>query len=468
MVDHQPGAWGYGKIHAQMVEGPCGEVYASTYWGTRRDLVYDRGYTGDLLLRLDPAARTTSVLGVPVPGHGTPSMGGSSALGLLYGEATDPASEPDAGLFFVHDVATGETTIVDDSADHVGFRSLAVDADGRALFTMPAGHVTRYDPATNELDARSRARSRARSSVPSPRRRRTARSTASRRIRRRSSPSARTARSRHLGEAPGYIASLAMEPDGSRRLLRARRPRRRLERSGTPLMALDTATGEQRRRRRAQPAGRVGPRTDSRRHVLASPRRDAPPPVRRPQRRPGRDARGDDLRRGRADGDHAARRRGPTAPSRLARSSRVGDPSALTCWSAPIVAAGLRRHGAVGGRHGDGRARRRVGGHDGPRRRMGRRRCRRPGRPVPRNVRRPPARRVRRPGCRRAGPDALLLGDGAHFVDSGTAFEPGRTSAAVVRRPRPRRRLDLVRGAQRVRRSPAHDPPSCCATTTAS
>ena len=120
MVDHQPGAWGYGKIHAQMVEGPCGEVYASTYWGTRRDLVYDRGYTGDLLLRLDPAARTMSVLGVPVPGHGTPSMGGSSALGLLYGEATDPVSQPDAGLFYVTNVATGETTIVDDSPDARG------------------------------------------------------------------------------------------------------------------------------------------------------------------------------------------------------------------------------------------------------------------------------------------------------------------------------------------------------------
>ena len=33
MVEHEPGAWGYGKIHAQMVVGPCGEVYVATYWG---------------------------------------------------------------------------------------------------------------------------------------------------------------------------------------------------------------------------------------------------------------------------------------------------------------------------------------------------------------------------------------------------------------------------------------------------
>src|SRR5829696_995998 len=132
LVDHRPGAWGYGKIHAQMVVGPCDQVYASTYWGTRDGLVYGDGYDGDLLLRLDPAARTTSVLRVPVLGHGTPSMGGSAAHGLLYGEATEPTSEPDAGRFFAYDIASGETTVLDDSADHVGFRSLAVDGEGRA------------------------------------------------------------------------------------------------------------------------------------------------------------------------------------------------------------------------------------------------------------------------------------------------------------------------------------------------
>ena len=76
IVDHQPGAWGYGKIHAPMVAGPCGEVYAATYWGTRRDLVYGDGYEGDLLLRLDPDARTISPLPAPAPGYGVPSMGG--------------------------------------------------------------------------------------------------------------------------------------------------------------------------------------------------------------------------------------------------------------------------------------------------------------------------------------------------------------------------------------------------------
>ncbi|MGH8947600.1 MAG: hypothetical protein ACRDXF_01985, partial [Acidimicrobiia bacterium] len=45
-VDHTPGSWGYGKVHGQMVNGPCGEVYFASYWGTNRDLVYDESYRG--------------------------------------------------------------------------------------------------------------------------------------------------------------------------------------------------------------------------------------------------------------------------------------------------------------------------------------------------------------------------------------------------------------------------------------
>ncbi|HET9556421.1 MAG TPA: hypothetical protein VFS70_04725, partial [Actinomycetota bacterium] len=37
-LGHQPGDWGYGKVHAPMVLGPCDEVITSTYWGTRTDL----------------------------------------------------------------------------------------------------------------------------------------------------------------------------------------------------------------------------------------------------------------------------------------------------------------------------------------------------------------------------------------------------------------------------------------------
>ncbi len=32
ITDHTPGDWGFGKIHAQMVRGPCDSVMVTTYW----------------------------------------------------------------------------------------------------------------------------------------------------------------------------------------------------------------------------------------------------------------------------------------------------------------------------------------------------------------------------------------------------------------------------------------------------
>ncbi len=90
LVGHRPGDWGYGKVHAQMVAGPCGEVYAASYWGTRNDLAVGGSYEGDVLLRLDPQLRTSESLGPILEGHGAPSMAGWADGGLLYAEAADP------------------------------------------------------------------------------------------------------------------------------------------------------------------------------------------------------------------------------------------------------------------------------------------------------------------------------------------------------------------------------------------
>ncbi len=73
-VQHQEGAWGYGKIHAQIVAGPCGDAYLATYWGSRTNLEYTDGYQGDLLFRLDASDLSLQALGVPVPKHGIPSL----------------------------------------------------------------------------------------------------------------------------------------------------------------------------------------------------------------------------------------------------------------------------------------------------------------------------------------------------------------------------------------------------------
>ncbi|MEM8619114.1 MAG: VCBS repeat-containing protein [Actinomycetota bacterium] len=242
LVDHQRGAWGFGKVHAQMIVGPCDHIYTSTYWGSRRGLEYQNGYDGDVLFRLDPTARTTSALGVPVEDHGTPSMAGSAASTVLFGEAVDPESSPDAGVLFSYDTATGESTILDDSPAHVGFRAMAIESDGAVLFSSPEGHLTRWSPSTGEM-----------TELPDP---------IPGRFLRAATPPAPdgtiygiTNRPDNkffalrpdgsideLGEAPGYVASIAMEPDGST-VYFIPGAHGSAWTSGTPLMALDTATG---------------------------------------------------------------------------------------------------------------------------------------------------------------------------------------------------------------------------------
>src|SRR5690606_7206607 len=153
VAGHEPGDWGYGKVHAQMVVGPCGEVYATTYWGTRDGIEYGGSYEGDVLLRIDPERRTTESLGPVLAGHGVPSLAGWAAGGLLYAEAADPERfDPQRGAFVLLDMATGEQVFATpDEEDHRGFRAMAVDADGRVVFSRTDGRLARWDPATGEL-----------------------------------------------------------------------------------------------------------------------------------------------------------------------------------------------------------------------------------------------------------------------------------------------------------------------------
>ena len=151
VVGHEPGEWGFGKIHAPMVKGPCGEVYVSTYWGTRRGLTYTEAYQGDVLLRLDPDGRTIENLGVILPEHGVASMASWPEGGLIYAEAADPFGKK-TGSFVVLDMETGDIIFEDDDPSHGGYRSIAVDAQGRAYITWDGDGLARYDPATNSLE----------------------------------------------------------------------------------------------------------------------------------------------------------------------------------------------------------------------------------------------------------------------------------------------------------------------------
>lgn len=147
LVDHEEGDFGFGKIHAQMVAGPCGEVLLTTYWGTRRDLTYSDTYRGDYLISIDPSRETIIPQGVLVEAHGVPSLAGWQAGGLLYAEAADPFGQKE-GQFVVYDLDGSSVLFTDDGLLN-GFRSMAVDADGRAYYSTGSGVLTVYDPDTN-------------------------------------------------------------------------------------------------------------------------------------------------------------------------------------------------------------------------------------------------------------------------------------------------------------------------------
>lgn len=151
LLDHRPGEWGYGKIHAAAISLGDDDVYLATYWGSRRGIRYTDNYRGDALVRYDTSAGTLTKVAVPVPGHGIPSLAGWPAGGLLYGEAVDGTAGNKRGAFFVFDTRSGTTIFRSDEPRHTGFRSILVDAEGRAYFSAGEGRLWRYDPDDDRL-----------------------------------------------------------------------------------------------------------------------------------------------------------------------------------------------------------------------------------------------------------------------------------------------------------------------------
>lgn len=246
LAGHDEGDWGYGKVHAPMVAGPCGEVYVASYWGTRTDLEFGGSYQGDVLLRLDPERRTSESLGTVLDEHGVPSMAGWPAGGLLYAEAADPERfDPQRGAFVVIDMATGEQVFAtDDEEDHRGFRAMAVDAEGRVMFSRAGGQLARWDPATGELrdlDTELPGEFLRAATPPAPDG--TVYVVTQ-------EPDVLLALEpdgslRELGEMAGYTASVALSPDGDR-LWYVPGAHGDAAEQGTPLIEVDTATGDQR------------------------------------------------------------------------------------------------------------------------------------------------------------------------------------------------------------------------------
>jgi len=239
LTNHQLGDWGYGKVHAQMVNGPCGDVLVTSYWGTRQKLEFGPTYDGDILISIDPISETITSLGTLVPRHGVPSLGASPDGRTLFATGPDPATGN--GLFVAVDLGTGEEIFRDSDTSQVGFRSIAVDAEGRAYYSVGSRHLRRFDPSTGEtvdlVDQMPGEFLRA-ATPPDP---------AGTIVGATQDPPAFFALKadgsiKSLGDAPGYTTSLARVGDLVYFVPNAHGT---AWESGTPIMVLNVATGEQ-------------------------------------------------------------------------------------------------------------------------------------------------------------------------------------------------------------------------------
>jgi len=152
-VPHEDGAFGYGKIHAQMVMDSCGSIWAATYWGTRDDLTYENGYEGDRLLEIAPGAQTISDRGAFAGEFGTPTM--TVALDghtLVAGSVDVESGEPDRGVLTVYDTSTRETVIQIDDPSQEGFRALGINpVDGGVFYAIGDNRLAALDPQSGEF-----------------------------------------------------------------------------------------------------------------------------------------------------------------------------------------------------------------------------------------------------------------------------------------------------------------------------
>jgi hypothetical protein len=240
-LGHEQGDWGYGKVHAPLLVGRCGEIVSSTYWGTRRDLRLGGSYEGDHLIRYDPSTRTVESLGVPVPGHGLPSLAMSPDRQWVFGEAVDPESEPDAGVFFIADAETGEVVYTTDDERHRGFRSILVSPEGEAFYTVGGGDLVAVDSEGNTRELED--------ALPSGWLRAATASTADGSVYGATrDPDALFVLTPEgtfssLGPVEDYVASLAVSPDGET-LYYVPGAHGSGADAGTPVVAVDVESGE--------------------------------------------------------------------------------------------------------------------------------------------------------------------------------------------------------------------------------
>ena len=135
-VEHADGAWGYGKIHAQLVEGRCGEVYVADVLGEPARASSTPRPTRATCCSASTRQRSrSSRSGSRSRAHGIPSLAGSAVrrVALRRGHRPRGPSARDRGAFFAYDVERGEVAFGPTTPTTSGSATSLVGPDGTAV-----------------------------------------------------------------------------------------------------------------------------------------------------------------------------------------------------------------------------------------------------------------------------------------------------------------------------------------------
>ena len=148
-MGHQPGDWGYGKLHGRLDIDEDGWIYFAGYWGAfPMPNELNQRYEGGAIARYNIYAHVSEEYGSPVPGVSWPIYATDTARGLMYLLGTDDS-------FACYDVSAWSLRYHGSQDIQLGQRGLIVDTEkGVAYFCAksPEGsRLAKYDPESNSV-----------------------------------------------------------------------------------------------------------------------------------------------------------------------------------------------------------------------------------------------------------------------------------------------------------------------------
>ena len=150
LLDLPAGHYAPGKIHSRLDLGSDGYLYCSTHRGSTKVTTDEFHYTGDWIVRVNPATGAAEVVARgPVAKHCIPTSVFDPNRLIFYGGTAPGSGDPDDVRFFAYDVTADELLYT--GPDGPPRAMIFAASTGRVYFTPgtnSVGDLVRFDPET--------------------------------------------------------------------------------------------------------------------------------------------------------------------------------------------------------------------------------------------------------------------------------------------------------------------------------